>query len=250
MKRHVLALLGIVSVCVAVGADAAESRASEPAVIVKVAPDVRVEGDMLRLRLPKTASASQPPYKGLPSSSREWLEQMLDSSRHGVAFKDPQAFIEWLDAITEPQFMTALATASIDPNVYSHVLSAMIRPETARNWAEFTNPLLYLRWMVTGANPDFYNAIIERFSDPGKLSRWARYGGPSISAPPTLNVAADSATGSANPALDKSIAMFANPRSYLDWAGGFAEAAAHPKTDLPAWKRLPMAARANPIYRY
>jgi hypothetical protein len=246
-----LAFLAAVSVCFAVGADATEGRVGDPTPNQKAIPDVTVEGEMLRLRLPKTLQATPSPYKGLPRSAREWLEQMLDSSRHGVAFKDPQAFVEWLDAITEPQFMTALATASIDPNVYSHALGAMIRPETARNWAEFTNPALYLRWMFTGANPDFYNAIIERLSDPGKLSRWARYGGPLGSPPPARNIThVEGSVGIAEPNSEQTQATFVDPRGYLNWAGRFAETAMRPNTDLPAWKRLPSTARKSQTYLY
>lgn len=192
------------------------ARASEKA---RAPATVRVDGDMLRLHLPASIASLQPSRKDLPRSSQEWLDQMLDSTRNGAAFKDPQAFVEWLDAITEPQFMTALATATIDPKTYPRALSTLIRPETARNWAEFTNPLLYLRWMVTGTNPDFYNAIIERLADPEKAKRWAQYG-----------------TGG-------------NPDAPLFKTGATEPNTTAPMTSIQAWQRLPVTPPAA-TYRY
>jgi hypothetical protein len=174
MKPRLLSLVYALLAGITVTPVQAETpgRAADKA---RPAGNIRIEGEMLRLHLPASTAAMQPSRLALPRSSQEWLDQMLDSSRNGAAFKDPEAFVEWLDAITEPQFMTALATATIDPKTYPRALSSLIRPETARNWAEFTNPLLYLRWMITGANPDFYNAIIERLADPEKAKRWAQY---------------------------------------------------------------------------
>jgi len=145
----------------------AGNHAAQPGV-----PAIVVEGDMLRLRLPthQATPGSQ------PRNGRECLESMLDAPPVGSAFRSPQEFVEWLDAITEPQFMTALATASVDAGTYRRALSGLVRPETARNWAEFTQPLLYMRWLMTGTRPAFYNAIVERLSDPQKTLRWVDYG--------------------------------------------------------------------------
>lgn len=191
---------------------------------------------MLRLHLPASVVALQPSRKALPRSSQEWLDQMLDSSRNGAAFKDPQAFVEWLDAITEPQFMTALATATIDPKTYPRALSTLIRPETARNWAEFTNPLLYLRWMVTGTNPDFYNAIIERLADPEKAKRWAQYG---------------AGTNQTAPLFKTGVADYLGkpPRNAALEENSSTAHGAEPSTLGQAWQRLPVTPTAT-TYRY
>lgn len=141
-----------------------------------LAPRITSEGEMMRLRLPERSSAWSSNRPDLPHTSRDWLDRMLDSTRHGIAFKDPQAFVEWLDAMTEPQFMTALAAATIDSNTYQKSLQNFMRPETARNWAEFSDPVLYMRWMVTGSNPTFYKAIIERLTNPEKIARWIHFG--------------------------------------------------------------------------
>ncbi len=218
---------------------------------------VRIEGNMLRLHLPANATPHHPSPKSLPRSSQEWLDQMLDSSRHGTAFKDPQAFVEWLDAITEPQFMTALATASIDPKTYPRALNTLIRPETARNWAEFTNPLLYLRWMMTGSNPDFYNAIIERLADPGKTKRWAQYSTTSGPVAPLLKAGTPDllhkSLVTAAPETIAPMAKMANPGTLITWVGGFVDGVAHPARFQTNWQRLPAGqppAISAPTYRY
>lgn len=242
MRRRYTVLLVVLCIMPLAGFASAETR--KPHAENEPRPtdgQLQIDGDMLRLRMPRGMQSTQPARKTLPRSSQEWLAQMLDSSRHGVAFKDPQAFVEWLDAITEPQFMTALATASADPNTYTSTLNTMIRPETARNWAEFTNPLLYLRWMLTGSNPDFYNAIVERLVDPGKAARWARFGDTARSTSPAFKVS--------SPETMIPWAKMANPQTYVSWLNEFALGATSPDTPLPAWSRLPKPP-TTPIYRY
>lgn len=109
---------------------------------------------------------------GMPDTPEAWLAQMLDAKRNGAAFKDPAAFAEWLDAVTEPRFMTALGAVAADPATYPRILSDAIDPAAARNWAEFTDPQLYLRWMLASANPSFQQAIISRMTDPAKMKHW------------------------------------------------------------------------------
>jgi hypothetical protein len=242
MNRLLAAAL-FMSAMTANGAVMADARGLNPNPGKPAAPsaEVFVDGDMLRLRLPEDSKPFIPGHKELPRSSREWLERMLDSSRNGVAFKDPQAFIEWLDAITEPQFMTALATASLDPGTYNKALNRLIRPETARNWAEFTNPLLYMRWMMTGANPDFYNAIIERLSDPGKARRWAQSVGEANPSTSTMKTVTQPA------ASEKVI----TPVDYAAWASAFVSGVLHPSSEVQAWKRLPASSQpVSPVRRY
>lgn len=174
-----ISLVSMLSIGLPLPASAAENKDD-------LAPRIVSEGEMLRLRLPERPSSGHILRPDLPQTSREWLDRMLDATRHGIAFKDPQAFVEWLDAMTEPQFMTALAAAAQDSNTYHKSLQTFMQPETARNWAEFSNPVLYMRWMLTGSNPDFYKAIIERMADPEKIARWVRYGSGGGPLAPTL----------------------------------------------------------------
>ncbi len=113
----------------------------------------------------------------LPASPEAWLARMIDPTRNGLAAKSPEFFLEWLDAVTEPRFMTALASVAIAPETYSSSIGKATTPAAARNWAEFADPQIYLRWMAAGLDPRFYQAIFNRMSDSGKLQRWGIFPG-------------------------------------------------------------------------
>jgi hypothetical protein len=118
------------------------------------------------------ASTSAPRYDALPISPEAWLARMMDSTKNGLAAKNPELFAEWLDAVTEPRFMTALASVAMTPDTYSNVLGKMLDPAAVRNWAAFADPQIGLRWMAAGFNPGFYQALFNRMTDSGKLRRW------------------------------------------------------------------------------
>ncbi len=132
-----------------------------------------------------------------PATPEAWLNRMLDAKRNGAAFKDPEAFTQWLDAVTEPRFMTALAAVAANPTTYPRILSDAIDPAAVRNWAEFTDPRLYLRWMLASGNPVFQRAIISKLSDPAKYKRWQE----ALSQPILMPVPANYAPDTVNPWL-------------------------------------------------
>jgi hypothetical protein len=111
--------------------------------------------------------------KRIPSTPGEWLERMIDPTRNGLILKQPHLFAEWLDAVTEPQFMTALATVALDPGTYPKALSRLADPATARNWAEFVDPDVLMRWMAAGMDPRLYQSVFQHMFDPKKYLRWA-----------------------------------------------------------------------------
>lgn len=137
------------------------------------------DGSVLdRLALPtssKTAPKSASRNVVLPASPEAWLARMMDPTKNGLAAKNPELFAEWLDAVTEPRFMTALASVAMAPDTYSNTLGKAIDPAAVRNWAEFADPQIYLRWMAAGIDPRFYQAIFNRMTDSGKLRRWGFY---------------------------------------------------------------------------
>lgn len=173
--RKLVALLGLYF-CAVFGAEA--DSAIEPVLPARhsIQVVVRPDGSVIdRLALPNNAQVSpritaRP--AGTPASPEAWLVRMLDPTRNGLAVKHPELFAEWLDAVTEPRFMTALASVAISPETYSKTLGKAVDPATVRNWAEFADPQVYLRWMAAGINPGFYQAIFDRMTDSGKLKRW------------------------------------------------------------------------------
>lgn len=120
-------------------------------------------------------SADDAKRMGAPATPEAWLARMLDPSKNGLVVKHPELLAEWLDAVTEPRFMTALASVAMSPETYANSLGKMVDPATARNWAEFADPRIPLRWMAVGTNPAFYQAVYDRMTDSAKLRRWGAY---------------------------------------------------------------------------
>lgn len=191
-----------------------------------------------------------------PSAGPEdWLKRMTDPTRNGAACKDPKAFAEWLDATTEPRFMTALASMAMDPGAYPKALGQLFDPATAHNWSELTDPVLYLRWMGAGLDPKFYQALFNRLADPGKLGRWAASpASPEMQA--LLRAMADPGTYGKwmVQALDTRtyapLAQAANPALPAAWMGGMAQGvsrAMSAPSEAQDWLKLPAAdPQANP----
>lgn len=200
--------------------------------------------------------AGRPAGQGLPSAKRatdpmpatpeEWVARMLDATRNGLAFKHPEAFIEWLDALSEPRFMTALATVALDPATYPKALGRGIDPSAARNWAEFADPNLYLRWMLAGMDGRFYTALLSRMTNPEKLHRWVNFtASPEAYAPmlkamdPAMSAGWGQALGT--PGNYDPLIRLTNPATSLAWVSAFADGVARqvaPGGD-GQWLRLP-----------
>lgn len=189
----------------------------------------------------------------LPGTPEAWLSQMLDARRNGVEFKDPAAFAEWLDAITEPRFMTALATVAVDPGTCPKVIAHGIDPRAARNWAEFTDPQLYLRWMLASASPAYQQAIVSKLADPAKLRRWIENMGR-----PDTYAALAVAFGQAPlawmraplaPASYEPFLQAMHPATAMTWFGALAEGMGKQMVN-PDWRQLPADQLAGVRYRY
>ena len=166
----VLLSLGVVKAGLAeVGVDAAQTR--KP-VRLSVSVVKQKDGSMVdRLDLSVLPASSRDGR--IPSTPAEWLDRMIDPTRNGLILRQPHLFAEWLDAVTEPQFMTALATVALDPETYPKTLNRLVDPATARNWSEFMDPQVLMRWMAAGMDPKVYQAVFQHMFDPKKYLRWA-----------------------------------------------------------------------------
>lgn len=184
--RKPTALVSLIA-CLVLGANAhaetmAPARAAmqaEPSGLAKLNVQTvrRADGFMVdrlvEAERPSQGIAAQ--HRSVPDTPEAWLARMIDPTKNGLAIKQPELFAEWLDAVTEPRFMTALASIAITPETYSNSIGKMVDPDTARNWAEFADPRLLLRWMAAGADPRFYQGIYDRMTHDGKMHRWGVY---------------------------------------------------------------------------
>ncbi len=182
--RKLIALLGLICCTVPwVKAHAGIGTLAEPAQAstlknpVKrltervVRPDGRIVDRLAEFNSPKSITAEDA-IGSVPATPEAWLSRMLDPTRNGLVVKHPELLAEWLDAMTEPRFMTALASVAMSPETYAKTLGKMVDPATARNWSELADPQIMLRWLMVGSDPSFYKAIYDRMTDSGKLRRW------------------------------------------------------------------------------
>ncbi len=93
-------------------------------------------------------------------SASVWFELLPSTPREGTTIKDPKAFSEWLEAVAEPQVMTALGAVMLDSGMSGQALAEDIDPSAIRNSAEFTDPYLYMRWVLASGNPSLQRAIV------------------------------------------------------------------------------------------
>lgn len=119
---------------------------------------------MARLELPAPALSVKKGHSSaaLPQNLAE-VEQAQPSRKIDL----------WLDAVTEARAMTALAAIPVDPGAEAKGLAQNIDPTKVRNWTEFVDPDLYLRWLASGADSRFGQAIHNR--TPMSNPRWMAF---------------------------------------------------------------------------
>lgn len=140
------------------GSTRASAKAGKPAALKTKQIRQKDGSVVVRLSLPKRAraQASSPGVVAMPDREAKAY------TSGAVAGNDPQILKEWLDAVTEPRFMTALASVAMEPGVTAKSMNRPIDPALVRNWAEFVDPHLYLRWMASGVDSKFNQAILKQ----------------------------------------------------------------------------------------
>lgn len=188
---------------------------------------------MVRLDLPVNQIQRVSATAGNPADAT--APAPANPDRAGSQAKDTQVMSQWLDAVTEPRFMTALATVALEPGSDAHVLNQGIDPAKVRNWAEFVDPDLYLRWKTGNLDPRVNRAILRHTPELQALPIWIGFA-------LALDVPAEARSGTP---LKPNIWS----RAFGDGPGG--------REAAQEWLTLPMAEpgmnpwlRANQGYRY
>lgn len=150
MKLHYLTLA---LASLAFGAQAADTAAPAPVVPAQAAAPVATNG--------------------APKTPEEWIARMTDFTKNASAFKDPKVFMPWSNTMTEPSFYVTMMNGAQDPAAWLNMMNSATNPNALRNYVQFTDPNLYMRWMGAGMDPAFYTAFMTQFSDPAKMMRWA-----------------------------------------------------------------------------
>lgn len=158
--------------CLSLGAQGASGLVApkaKPQPVVKAKPaklvvkQVRQKDGSVVMRLdiaPKLAEAAvNQPSAGIPPKAAQ--NQLLMD--------------QWLDAVTEPRFMTALAAVAMEPGADARAIPGNVDPTTVRNWAEFIDPDLFLRWQAAQIEARFGLAIHNRSGGQGLLPGWTPF---------------------------------------------------------------------------
>ena len=126
---------------------------------------VRQKDGSVMVRLDLKAAARSVRSRGAARVSPALAPQPADSPLAQQA----RLMEQWLDAMTEPRLMTALAAVAIEPGADARAVYRTLDPTTVRNWAEFVDPELLLRWRSPALDPRVSPAILDRTRDAWML---------------------------------------------------------------------------------
>lgn len=108
-----------------------------------------------------------------PVGAEQWVSRMTDFTQNGSAFRDPEQFAAWMNAMTDPSMVTAMGTQMMEPGNMLRSMTTMMQPGTAANYMQFMDPAMYMRWSSAMMNPMWYTRMATSMADPGKMMRWA-----------------------------------------------------------------------------
>ncbi|MDW8324696.1 MAG: hypothetical protein RMK60_11435, partial [Burkholderiales bacterium] len=179
------------------------------------------------------------PDKPIPQTPEAWLNRMTDFTQNLSAFRDPRVFIPWFHNVTEPAFYTAALYGMQDPVGWLNMFNSMLNPNAYRNWAQFADPAITLRWIAAAADPNFYTALTTVLTDPGKAMRWTLWPADPKLWGAFLNLLNPGMymkwmLAPLDPRALNLMVNAMNPATYMAWMGAIMD----PRTYGPAWANL------------
>ncbi len=115
-------------------------------------------------------AADVPPAARTPE---QWVERMADFTKNAQAFKDPEVFAYWLNAMTDPAMVAAMADAGLEPGNWLHMMTTMMQPAAVSNYAQFMmDPAIFARWGGAMINPMWYTKLATDMFHPRKMMGW------------------------------------------------------------------------------
>lgn len=107
-----------------------------------------------------------------PATVEAWAARMADPTQNASAFKDPGAFVQWSNAMANPAMIPAMGNVMMDPGAYTRMLYGMMSPGAYRNYMQFTDPNVAMRWMGAGMDPRFYMGMGAPMLNPASYMNW------------------------------------------------------------------------------
>lgn len=134
----------------------------------QTATQVRHEDGRVVERLVLPPSRNDTPGEQ-PVAAEIWARRSLDPAWMAELAKNPKLFSQYLDALTEPRFMTALATLSTQGQAHTQ----SVDPELLQRLVRESSPDSVRNWAAAGMDPRFYWALFSQMANPEKAMRWA-----------------------------------------------------------------------------
>jgi len=179
---------------------------------------------MLTALCPVTASFAADPAPATPTTSEGWAQKMMDPTQNAAAFKDPQAFLAWSNAMANPATSAVLAKQAMDANTYLRMMSGMMNPAAMQNYMQFTDPSVAMKWMGAGMDPRFMTNMMGMGLNPAMYTNWMGAPmNPQMWAPAMqmLNPSMYTSmmTAPLSPAAMNTMMQPINPQMYMNWMG-------------------------------
>ena len=179
-NRSTLAALGVLALVAVTPLGAQERAAESTATELKPTTPAIETQDRRWQREHKFEKAQQYFLEFNPGATAEdfeklrpWLKPFTDVEIMAAMFSSPRQFLQWMNAISEPEAVYLMMKCSTEPVMWDTWLYGLTDFEKLmRASMRFTNPLLYFNWMVGMFDPQVYTTMIALF-DPNKYVRWA-----------------------------------------------------------------------------
>jgi hypothetical protein len=115
--------------------------------------------------------AAVPAATATPASPEAWVAKMTDPTQNASAFKDPQKFIPWLVAVTDPSTAMAMGNAMMNPNTSLKMMTGFMSPAAFQNYMQFMDPAVSMKWMGAAMDPNFYTAAMTTMANPSTMMK-------------------------------------------------------------------------------
>ena len=122
-----------------------------------------------------------------PARWPRWISPINVGTVPDSVSEQSQRLGAWLESVTEPQAMTALAAIPGAPRDAGQKLPDMVDPAMVRNWAEFMDPTLALRWKALAEMNGFIETMPQRPEAGSKALKAAPPGNPWARVLPWVN---------------------------------------------------------------
>lgn len=113
-----------------------------------------------------------PGWQPAPTNISDWADRCTDTTVNGWGFKDPKNFVKLMGLFSSPDIYVEFFRRMQDPESYARIAGLMMDPGTVKNYMEWSDPVIYAKWMQASMNPNFYFEAMRPFMDPSTYLHW------------------------------------------------------------------------------